>query len=41
LGIGLFLGAARTCILGSALNFIQISWFTCVFGNVRRVPRWV
>ena len=27
--------------LGSALHFIQITWFTYVFGNIRRVPKWI
>jgi len=27
--------------LGSALHFIQIPWFTYVFGNIPRVTKWV
>jgi len=27
--------------LGSALHFIHIPWFTYVFGNIRRVTKWV
>jgi len=27
--------------LGSALHFIQITWFTYVFGNIPRVTMWV
>jgi len=27
--------------LGSAFHFIQITWFTYVFGNIRRVTKWV
>jgi len=27
--------------LGSALHFIQITWFTYVFANIRRVTKWV
>ena len=26
---------------GSALHFIQIPWFTYVFGNIRRLTKWV
>jgi len=25
----------------SALHFIQMPWFTYVFGNIRRVTKWV
>jgi len=27
--------------LGSALHFIQITWFTYVFANIRWVTKWV
>jgi len=27
--------------LGSALHFIQITWFTHVFASICRVPKWV
>jgi len=27
--------------LGSALHFIQIIWFTYIFVNILRVPKWV
>jgi len=27
--------------LGGALYFIQIPWFTYVFGNIHRVTKWV
>jgi len=36
-----FLGAARRCILGIALHIIQVTWFTSVFVNIRRVSKWV
>ena len=36
-----FFGAARTCILGSALYIIQVTWFTNVFSNIFRMPKWV
>jgi len=26
--------------LGSALHFIQITWFTYVFANIRKVTQW-
>jgi len=35
------LGAARSAFLGSALHFIQITWFTYVFANIRNVSKWV
>jgi len=28
-------------VLGRALHFIQITWFTYIFANIGRVPRWV
>ena len=28
-------------VLGSALHFIQITWFTYIFANIGRVPKWV
>jgi len=27
--------------LGSASHFIQVTWFNCIFANMRRVPKWV
>ena len=35
------LGAARTCILGSALHIIQVTWFTNAFSNIFKMPKWV
>jgi len=35
------LGWQEHVFLGSALHFIQITWFTCVFANMCRVPKWV
>jgi len=34
-----FFGAARTCILGSRLHFIQITWFTYIFANTRKAHK--
>jgi len=31
----------RNAFLGSALHFIQITWFTYVFANISRVPKLV
>jgi len=28
-------------VLGSALHFIQITWFTYTFANLGRLPKWV
>jgi len=28
-------------VLGSALHFIHITWFSYVFGNIRRLTKWV
>jgi len=35
------LGQQHHAFLGSVLHFIQIIWFTYVFANIRRVPKWV
>jgi len=37
----IFLREQDHAFLGSALHFIQITWFTYVFGNIRRVTKWV
>jgi len=34
-------GQQEHVFLGSALHFIQISWFTYVFASIRKVPKWV
>jgi len=34
-------GQQEHAFLGSALDFIQITWLTYVFANIRRVPKWV
>jgi len=28
-------------LLGSALHFMQITWFTCIFANIGTVSKWV
>jgi len=38
---GIYLGQQVHAFLGSALHFIQITWFTYNFASVRRVPKWV
>jgi len=38
---GISVGQQEHAFLGSALHFIQITWFTFVFANIRRVPKWV
>jgi len=35
------LGQQEDALLGSALHFIQITWFNFVFANIRKVPKWV
>jgi len=35
------LGQQERAFLGSTLHFIQITWFTYVFANIRKVPKWV
>jgi len=35
------LGQQEHAFLGSELHFIQIIWFTFVFANIRKVPKWV
>jgi len=34
-------GQQEHTFLGSALHFFQITWFTYVFANICRVPKWV
>jgi len=34
-------GQQEHAYLRSALHFIQITWFTYVFVNIRKVPKWV
>jgi len=34
-------GQQERAFLGSALHFIQKTWFTYVFVNIRKVPKWV
>jgi len=36
-----YLGQQQHAFLGSALHFIQETWFTFVFANIGRVPEWV
>jgi len=35
------LGQQEHAFLGSALHFVQTTWFTCVFASIRRVRKWV
>jgi len=35
------LGQPEHAFLGSALYFVQITWYSCVFANIYRVPKWV
>jgi len=35
------LGQQEYAYSGSVLHFIQISWFTLVFANICRMPKWV
>jgi len=37
----MFLGQQEHAFLGSALQLIQIAWFTYVFADTRSVPKWV
>jgi len=36
----IFLGHREHAFLGSALYFIQVTWFTFVFANIDRVSEW-
>ena len=35
------LGQQEHAFLSSASHFIQITWLTYVFANIRRMPKWV
>jgi len=37
----IYLWVQDHAFLSSALQFIQITWFTYVFANFRRVTKWV
>jgi len=37
----IYLWQQEHTFLGSGLYFIQITWFTYVFANICRVPKWV
>jgi len=34
-------GQQEHAFLGNALHFIHITWFTYIFANICKVPKWV